>query len=545
VGHSGFAHIYEMVTFSEHRMPSTRRDFLKNAAAVSFLAAVPSVVSGADNAMSLQAQNKKAALDLGLPGFVAGVVRGGKLDMVQAEGFADLEKQTPMRRDHIFYVASLTKTFTAVMMMQYVQEKKISLDDYLLDYPFLSVGLTPNRLLDPNIRLKHPLSHTSEGTPGESFVYNGGRYNFLYGVFEKMSGNTHHYDAVAQEFKKRIAGPLNLSSTPSGYPVDRTDPRIPRIVNTYLLDKTHPKPTLDAGAPGATTQYPATGLLTTVDDLAKYAIALDENALLTHESYAVITEPFVLNDGRKSPYGLGWSTQVIGGQPVHWAYGYGESYSALLIRIPKKTVSFILLSNCGAASAPFFLGYGNLLTSPFAVNFLRDVLPGTIQDADNVYAQCFLQHYTAALAGNSTNAPRRLLTRLKTEQPERFGKSDRSLIYLLSELSDPSLDQEMEKLVKAFDESGDFHPEVELAIANYYKRAGAGDKYLARLRRIADRPGYGEEKATREACVQLGTALLEKGQEAGRKYLWMAVQYEQFSGSNTASLENIVAKMRR
>src|SRR6476619_2498204 len=66
---------------------------------------------------------------LGLPGSVAGVVRDGKLSLVQAEGFADLESRTPMRQDHIFFLASLTKTFTAVMMMQYVQEKKISLDD--------------------------------------------------------------------------------------------------------------------------------------------------------------------------------------------------------------------------------------------------------------------------------------------------------------------------------------------------------------------------------------------------------------------------------
>jgi hypothetical protein len=174
---------------------------------------------------------------------------------------------------------------------------------------------------------------------------------------------------------------------------------------------------------------------------------------------------------------------------------------------------------------------------------LRHALPDAIRDADDVYAQAFLQHYTAALAGSSTEAPRRLITQLKTEQPERFKKSDRSMIYLLSGLSDPSLDQEMEKLVKAFDESGDFHPDIELAIANYYNRAGVQDKYLARLHRIADRPGYGEEKSTREACVQLGTALLENGQEVGRKYLWMAVQYGQVSGSNTKSLENLVTKM--
>jgi len=525
-------------------MKATRREFLKKATAVSLLAAAPAVVSETENPGSLQSRISKAALDLGLPGFVAGVVRDGRLDMVQAEGFADLEKRTPMARDHIFYVASLTKTFTAVMMMQYVQEKKISLDDYVLDYPFLFVGLTPNRLLTPDIRLKHFLSHTSEGTPGDNFVYNGNRYNFVYGVFEAISGNTHHYEACAQEFNKRIAAPLDLKSTLSGYPTDRTDPRIPRIVTTYLLDKTHTKPAIDTSAPGATTHFPATGLLTTVDDLAKYVTALDQMTLLTQESYSAMTQPFTLNDGRKSPYGLGWSTQVIGGQPVHWAYGYGDSYAALLIRIPGRKTSFILLCNCGAASSPFLLGYGNLLTSPFAVAFLRDALPGVIRDSDDAYAQAFLQHFTTALAGSSSDAPRRLLAQLNAVDPARFRRSDRSLIYLLSELSGPSLDQEMESLVKAFDLSGDFHPEVELAIAGFYQRQGAQDRYVARLHRIADTPGYGEERSTREACTRLGTALLEQGQEIGRKYLWMAVEYGQIVGSTEESQQGIIAKMR-
>jgi hypothetical protein len=250
----------------------------------------------------------------------------------------------------------------------------------------------------------------------------------------------------------------------------------------------------------------------------------------------------VLNDGRHSPYGLGWSTQVIGGQSVHWHYGYGDSFSALLIRIPTKKVPFILLSNTGASSAPFYLGYGNLLTSPFALAFLRDAIPGAIRSTDEVYAQAFLQHYTAALAGRNADAPVRLLAQLKSEEPERFRKSDRSMIYLLSELADPSLDKGMEQLVKAFDESGDFHHDIDLAIAIFYKRAGAQDAYLARLHRIADRPGYGEEGPTRVACVELGTSLLEKGHMEGRKYLWMAAQYGQVSGSNTSSLEDLVCK---
>jgi len=254
-----------------------------------------------------------------------------------------------------------------------------------------------------------------------------------------------------------------------------------------------------------------------------------------------MTQPFVLNDGRKSPYGLGWSTQVIGGEPVHWQYGYGDSYSALLIRLPRKKVSFILLCNCGAASAPFYLGYGSLLTSPFAVAFLREEMPDVIRDADEFYAQAFLHRYTAALSGGGTDTSRGLIARAN---PKRFTRGDRSTIYLLAALSLPSLDKEMETAVKAYDESGDFHPDIELAIAGWYKRAGVREKYLSRLHRIADRPGYGEEQTTREACVQLGTALLENGQELGRKYLWMAVQYGQGVGSKTEALENLIAKMR-
>ena len=303
---------------------------------------------------SLRSDLRQSAGLLGLPGFVAGVVRDGKLSLVQADGFADLESRTPMRQDHIFYVASLTKTFTAVMMMQYVQEKKISLDDYLLDYPFLgSAGFTADRLIDPNVKLKHLLSHTSEGKPGDNFVYNGSRYSFVNGVFEKISGNYNFHQAYAQEFRKRIEEPLGLTSTLRGYPTDAKDPRIPRIVTSYAPDWERKALKKDAGVSGNTNVYPAAGLLSTVDDLAKYMIALDENRLITSESYTHITTPYILNDGRLSQYGLGWSTQKVGGHAVHWHYGFDDPFSALLVRLPEKKTSFIFLSNTGAACAPF------------------------------------------------------------------------------------------------------------------------------------------------------------------------------------------------
>ncbi len=524
----------------------TRRTLVKLAASAPFLAITP-LLSGKPSADdALRSQIRQSASLLGLPGFTAGVVRDGKLSLVEAGGFADLESRTRMRQDHIFYVASLTKTFSAVMMMQYVQEKKISLDDYVLDYPFLSVGLSPDRLVDPNVKLKHVLSHTSEGKPGDHFMYNGGRYNFVYGVFEKLSGNTNHYQACAQEFRKRVEKPLGLTSTLAGYPADIKDSRIPRIATPYFLDSGHKTATKDSGASGATTLFPGTGLLSTVDDLSKYMIALDENVLLSPESYAHLTTPYALNDGRLSPYGLGWSTQKVGGHAVHWHYGYDDSYSALLVRLPEKKTSFIFLSNTGAASAPFLLGFGNLLTSPFAVAFLDSAVPGALSSLDRDFSQMFLVHYADAAFGRNQGEAKSLLRKLRSTAPARFHKSDWAMIHLLSDLSDPAFSGEMDSLAEAYRGAGDFHPDISLAIADYYGKTGEQAKRDVFLRQIADRIGYGEEGATRDACVRLGTELLRSGKtEEGRKYLWMAARYAQTSGANVESLEPIVKSLKR
>jgi CubicO group peptidase (beta-lactamase class C family) len=526
-------------------MPMTRRDFVKLTAAAPFLATTPVLGDQPAADDSLRSSIRQSADLLGLPGFVAGVVRNGKLSFVQAEGFADLESRTPMRQDHIFILASLTKTFTAVMMMQYVQEKKITLDDYLLDYPFLSAGFTADRLFDPNVKLEHVLSHTSEGKPGDNFVYNGGRYNFVYGVFEKLSGNTHHHQACAQEFHKRVEKPLGLTSTLAGYPTDAKDLRIPRIVTSYALDWERKTLKKDAGVSGATTLYAAAGLLSTVDDLAKYMIALDENVLVSPESYARLTTPFALNDGRLSPYGLGWSTQKVGGHAVHWHYGFDDSYSALLVRLPEKKTSFIFLSNTGAASAPFLLGWGgNVLTSSFAVAFLDSELPGVLSGADRDYSRMFLAHYTEGALGHNQGEAKSLLGKLRSTEPARFHKNDRVMIAILSDLSDPAFSGEMDSLVEAYRSSGDFHPDISLVIANYYGKTGQADKCDVFLRQIADHMGY-EGGATRDACVRLGTELLRIGKtEEGRKYLWRAVRDAQTKGEKVESQERLVRALK-
>lgn len=526
---------------------TTRRNFMKQAGIGATALVVPGLSSSAfavpeaKKFRQLREAIAAHAVFLKIPGLTAAVVEDGQITFAQAEGFADLDKKIPVRRDHIFPVASLTKTFAAVTLMQYEQEGKISMDDYILDYPFLSIGFSPDRLPTPNLRIKHVLSHTSEGEPGSNYIYNGGRYNFVYGVFEKMSGNTKHYDAFAEEVSKKILRPLKMRDTLPGYPSDKNHPALPRIVKTYSFDRTRQSFNADQGLPGAATLYPSAGLLTTVDDLAAYSHALDQNTLLTAESYQKLTSPFVTNGGRENPYGLGWSTQHVDGRHVHWHYGYGDSFAALIIRIPQEKLAFILLSNAVPASEAFFLGYGNLLNSIFAQAFFKHIVfqrngqfsyDGLIAKPiagagaifyDEIFSQALMRYYAEQNYNTHKGEAAVLMNYLAANDPARFQQMNASVINLLAGLADPKLDKQMESAISAYVDSGWFYPEIHERIADWYARRGNPQAAREWYHRLADSQGYSEQGGVKNACNILGKYYLEQGEvEKGRSYLWRA-----------------------
>jgi CubicO group peptidase (beta-lactamase class C family) len=77
-------------------------------------------------------------------GLAVGVVRNGSLEFFGAHGVADLASNTPVTEDTVFRVASITKTFTAVAVMQLRDQGRIDLDapasDYLRAYRLISAS---------------------------------------------------------------------------------------------------------------------------------------------------------------------------------------------------------------------------------------------------------------------------------------------------------------------------------------------------------------------------------------------------------------------
>jgi CubicO group peptidase (beta-lactamase class C family) len=119
-------------------------------------AAAPASPAISPDTRSFAAEVKRAAALLRMPGYAVAVVQDGKIIYRLNSGYADVERQTPVTDDTLFSLASVTKTFTAVILMQYEAEKRVSLDDNPAE-------LSPRHVEDH--AQHHRRQHAVEGCP--------------------------------------------------------------------------------------------------------------------------------------------------------------------------------------------------------------------------------------------------------------------------------------------------------------------------------------------------------------------------------------------
>src|SRR5262245_64567151 len=149
--------------------------------------------------------------ELKIPALSAALVKDQKVIWAKGFGLADIEKKVPATEHTSYHLASLTKTFASTIVMQLVQEGRVRLDD-----PVSKYGITLES--EGVIRVRHLLSHTSEGNPGEQYRYNGNRFAELDKVIKKATGKS-----FAELLIANILDPLGMNETA---------PNVPTIVST-------------------------------------------------------------------------------------------------------------------------------------------------------------------------------------------------------------------------------------------------------------------------------------------------------------------------
>ena len=309
-----------------------------------------------------------------VPGISAVILRDGRPVWQRGFGFADAAGLIPATPDTLYDIASLTKTFTSTLLLQCVERGTLSLDQPMSRY----TAAIP----EPAATVRHVLTHTSQGTPGAAFRYDGDRFAALTSVVDACHGRPFR-QALATSILDRTA----MTGSVPGHDLERPAPTLAALFEPPALER-YARSLQRLALPYQTTRsgfaradYPpngisaSAGLLSSVVDLAKYDTAIDANIFISRDAQELAWTNPLSPTGQALPHGLGWFIQREHDVRLIWHYGQWSQYSALFLKAPERHLTLILLANSGGLSETFPMAAGDVMASPFAKAFVRIFIP--------------------------------------------------------------------------------------------------------------------------------------------------------------------------
>lgn len=341
--------------------------------------------------------------ETGAVGISVALVKKGKIVHTGAYGYKDLENKIPLKTDHIFRIASISKSFTATSIMQLVDAGKLNLDEDVSDLIGFAVRNPkfPDKVISLRLMLSHLSSiNDSEGyfnldvidpnknpnwmkaysdySPGDSFLYCNLNYNMIGAVLERVSGQ--RFDDYVIE---HVLKPLSLYG---GYDVTKLDSSRFAYIYEYRSDSVRyirsagayaVRPELKQGYQlGRTTPVysPTGGMKISAPDLATYMLMhmrlgkYKKGKLLSKKSALMMQQPV----SQKEPYGFALETTntMIPGETLigHTGVAYGL-YSAMFFH-PKKEIGVVVIIN--GCPPEYEAGYNAVMRK--SVNSLYKIL---------------------------------------------------------------------------------------------------------------------------------------------------------------------------
>ena len=311
-------------------------------------------------------------IQAGIPGLSAAITSDGRIIWEGGLGFADMEARVAAAPHTPYPIASITKTATSTLLMQCVEEGRLNLDAPIRTYT--------TAVPDANATVRQVLAMASDAAAGSSYRYDGDRFVALTPVVEGCTGVSYRV-ALARQILDRIG----MSDSVPGQDLEAvTDAAstafdlatltryravLARIAKPYVVRDS--RPTLSEYPPKGINA--SAGLVSTVRDLARYDAAIDAHVLMSSSTQLIAWTPFRLASGREAPYALGWFVQsTVAGRAV-WHYGQWPTFSSLILKLPDRGMTLILLANSDGLSSRFPLTSGDVAVSPFARAFIQAV----------------------------------------------------------------------------------------------------------------------------------------------------------------------------
>jgi CubicO group peptidase (beta-lactamase class C family) len=313
-----------------------------------------------------------------VPGTAIALVKDGKIIYVKGYGARNVDTQAPVTGGTLFAIGSISKSFTALAVLQLADRGQINLDDHVTDY------LPDFRLYDPQsakrITIRELLAQTSgvpraddlwwpDGpanrkqivddlrkvqlttVPGQRFQYSNQNYALLGYLVEKITGQT--WESYVQT---HILKPLGMRSTDFDIP---TMQRTPNHADAHILDQR--KGLMPVGFNAGDIRWlnahgPAVSINASARDMARYVqfqlgdgtfegqpvLSQDMLNEMHHQQAGFLPGlPFLTEQG----YGMGWFTEKYRGYSLVEHSGDVKGFAANITLVPSEKIGVVVLTN--------------------------------------------------------------------------------------------------------------------------------------------------------------------------------------------------------
>lgn len=350
-----------------------RRPLLPLAALLLWLAPAATLAGPAPEAQAM-AYLQELWRSTGTPGISVAVLHQGKLVFSQGVGFADLDNMVPASGSTVWNIGSISKPLAAAAVLQLVEQGKVRLDDpiqaYVPTFPDKGSPVTIRHILTHTSGIRHyrdtdfpdskgnenmkPVASLEEGIrifkddpllfkPGEYYSYSSYAVNLLQGVVEKAGGMS-----FEDYMRRHVWSPAGMLSTAFDIP-ERIVPH--RARGYQIVDGR----TLNYPYGDLTYKFAGGGMISTAEDLVRFAAALNRGILLKPETVALMylpTDPVLQYQENGAPRQLDFSQALIwrifkdeAGRTFVNHCGTVKGFNSCLVNYPDRDLVVAIVGN--------------------------------------------------------------------------------------------------------------------------------------------------------------------------------------------------------
>jgi CubicO group peptidase (beta-lactamase class C family) len=329
---------------------------------------------------------------IGMPGLSAAILQNGTIAWRKSYGYADVDNKIPAAFDTPYPIGGITQAVTGVLTGVCIDRFNLEIDN---DIRFFDPGFPV-----AGTSVRQVLAHATGGR----FKYDTALYTSLTKVVEakldvpRKCLNQTFRQATATEIFDPLAMNRSVPGLDLGLPEgaaareqfdERTWSRYQSVLSQVAVPYR-----IDLKGRYSRSEYPsygldaATGLVSTVEDLAKFEGKLDKrdnnplSASTLDRMWSNASFRVTVNGQEQNlvvPTGLGWFVTTESGQRLVWTFGHiPNASSALIVKMTKRQangqlvdLTLIMLANSGGLAQGYDLENANVTSSPFVKVFLR------------------------------------------------------------------------------------------------------------------------------------------------------------------------------